>query len=322
MCSVRWPWRTAVSTHRSRPVRPGATAPTAARRRTGGASGPTSAPPDCSPRRPTWLGLPSRSAGRHWVWNRQCSHPNWPGRCCGRLRAHSTDSAAWSTTAARMSSTGTRANARGSGRWCSAGSAPVTGSWSSPTATPATVSSSTWPRPSPNDVRGNDRQGAPPMTDVLDEPTLVRTGRPGPATRSIISIDDLTDRDLFDLVARGVEFGAGAASRALAGAVTGVYFAKPSTRTRTAFSAGALRLGSGLIAYGPGDLQLTTGETDEDTGRVLAGMLDTLVMRTAGDESVMRSYAEPGGMSVVNAMSAQEHPTQALCDLSTLQEHF
>ena len=160
------------------------------------------------------------------------------------------------------------------------------------------------------------------MTDVLDEPTLVRTGRPGPATRSIISIDDLTDRDLFDLVARGVEFGAGAASRALAGAVTGVYFAKPSTRTRTAFSAGALRLGSGLIAYGPGDLQLTTGETDEDTGRVLAGMLDTLVMRTAGDESVMRSYAEPGGMSVVNAMSAQEHPTQALCDLSTLQEHF
>jgi ornithine carbamoyltransferase len=160
------------------------------------------------------------------------------------------------------------------------------------------------------------------MTDILDKPTPALRTTPKLPDRSIISIDDLSDRDLFDIVARGVEFGAGATSGALAGKVTGVHFAKPSTRTRTAFSAGALRLGSGLIAYGPGDLQTTTGETDEDTGRVLAGMLDTLVMRTAADESVMRTYAAPGGLSVINAMSAQEHPTQALCDLSTLLEHF
>ena len=160
------------------------------------------------------------------------------------------------------------------------------------------------------------------MTDTLETSTLLATRPPGLLTRSVISIDDLPDRDLAGIVARGVEFAAGARSTALAGTVTGVYFAKPSTRTRTAFSAGALRLGAGLVAYGPGDLQLSTGETDADTGRVLAGMLDTLVMRTAEDEAVMRSYAEPGAMSVINAMSAQEHPTQALCDLSTLQEHF
>lgn len=160
------------------------------------------------------------------------------------------------------------------------------------------------------------------MTDTLQTSPPLATRPPGPLARSVISIDDLPDRDLAGIVARGVEFAAGARSAALAGTVTGVYFAKPSTRTRTAFSAGALRLGAGLVAYGPGDLQLSTGETDADTGRVLAGMLDTLVMRTAEDEAVMRSYAEPGGMSVINAMSAQEHPTQALCDLSTLQEHF
>lgn len=160
------------------------------------------------------------------------------------------------------------------------------------------------------------------MTDILDQPVLRRPEPPGPGASSIISIDDLADRDLFEIVYRGVEFGAGARSGALAGTVTGVYFGKPSTRTRTAFSAGALRLGSAVVAYGPGDLQLSTGETDADTGRVLAGMLDTLVMRTAEDEAVMRRYAEPGGMAVINAMSAQEHPTQALCDLSTLQEHF
>ena len=164
------------------------------------------------------------------------------------------------------------------------------------------------------------------MTDILADPAIMLPAAPAPAPvptgRSIFSIDDLSDTALFDIVARGVEFGAGAKSRALDGNVTGVYFAKPSTRTRTAFSAGALRLGSSLIAYGPADLQTTTGESDEDTGRVLAGMLDTLVMRTAGDESVMRTFAGSGGMSVINAMSAQEHPTQALCDLSTLFEHF
>lgn len=160
------------------------------------------------------------------------------------------------------------------------------------------------------------------MTDILDRPTLVRARPPGPSARSIVSIDDLTGADLAGLVDRGVQFAAGASSRALAGAVTGIHFSKPSTRTRTAFSAGALRLGSGVIAYGPGDLQLATGETDEDTARVLSGMLDVLVMRTAEDEAVMRRYAEPGGLSVINAMSAQEHPTQALCDLSTMQEHF
>ena len=160
------------------------------------------------------------------------------------------------------------------------------------------------------------------MTDILDEATLLPAWPAEGTARSIISIDDLTDPDLTGLVERGVRFAAGASSRALAGLVTGIHFGKPSTRTRTAFSAGALRLGSGVIAYGPGDLQLATGETHEDTARVLSGMLDVLVMRTAEDEAVMRRYAEPGGMSVINAMSAQEHPTQALCDLSTLLEHF
>lgn len=160
------------------------------------------------------------------------------------------------------------------------------------------------------------------MTDILDGPVLVRARPPGPAARSIISIDDLTGPDLTALVDRGVQFAAGASSRALGGLVTGIHFSKPSTRTRTAFSAGALRLGSGVIAYGPSDLQLSTGETHEDTARVLSGMLDVLVMRTAEDEAIMRGYAEPGGLSVINAMSAQEHPTQALCDLSTMQEHF
>ncbi|MEU2426292.1 ornithine carbamoyltransferase [Streptomyces sp. NPDC007851] len=144
------------------------------------------------------------------------------------------------------------------------------------------------------------------------------------SVRHLISIDDLADGDLYALVARGAEFSAGAAGRPapLAGDIVGVYFSKTSTRTRTAFSSGALRLGARLIAYGPGDLQLNTGETSEDTGRVMSGMLDVLVARTAGDPAEMRAWAAQNRMAVINAMSADEHPTQALTDLTTLWRQF
>ncbi|GIJ29451.1 ornithine carbamoyltransferase [Micromonospora qiuiae] len=142
--------------------------------------------------------------------------------------------------------------------------------------------------------------------------------------RHLISIDDLSDDQLRWIVQRGAEYsrGSAGASRPLSGAVVGVLFRKTSTRTRTAFSAGALRLGAELITYGPGDLQLATGESVEDTGAVLSGMLDVLVARTAGPEVELRAYADQKRMSVINAMSAVEHPTQALADLTTIVRHF
>ncbi|MFI5527223.1 ornithine carbamoyltransferase [Kitasatospora sp. NPDC051853] len=140
----------------------------------------------------------------------------------------------------------------------------------------------------------------------------------------LISIDDLTDEDLRGIVRRGAEYAAGGceAARPLQDAVVGVLFRKTSTRTRTAFSAGALRLGGRLITYGPGDLQENTGECTEDTGAVLSRMLDVLVARTAGCEEELRAYADQQRMAVVNAMSAAEHPTQALTDLTTLFGRF
>lgn len=55
---------------------------------------------------------------------------------------------------------------------------------------------------------------------------------------------------------------------------------------------------------------------------MLSGMLDVLVARTAGPEEELRGWASQHRMAVVNAMSAEEHPTQALTDLTTLLRHF
>ncbi|MFF8916090.1 ornithine carbamoyltransferase [Streptomyces sp. NPDC015032] len=144
-------------------------------------------------------------------------------------------------------------------------------------------------------------------------------------TRHVISLRDLEDSDLAWMVRRAGEIAMDPdpASRhePLRGRVIGVYFTKTSTRTRTSFTTGALRLGADVITYGPGDLQLNTGESLEDTARVLGGMLDGLVIRTAGDPEEMRLLAEHCP-AVVNAMSADEHPTQALADLATLRARF
>ncbi len=142
--------------------------------------------------------------------------------------------------------------------------------------------------------------------------------------RHLVSLADVGSVDLRLLVTRSAAHAAGVVppERPLRGAVVGVYFRKTSTRTRTAFSVAALRLGASVVAYGPDDLQENTGETSADTGAVLSRMLDALVARTAGPAEELRVWAAQDRMAVVNAMTADEHPTQALADLATLVGRF
>jgi len=142
--------------------------------------------------------------------------------------------------------------------------------------------------------------------------------------RHLLSILDLETEELLRLVndSTAVARGEWNAEQPLKGCAVGIYFPKTSTRTRTSFTLGAQRLGAMTIAYGPNDLQLVTGETLSDTARVLANYMDVLVIRTNGSMDDMRQFAAQGRMSIVNAMSEDEHPTQALADLSTLQEAF
>ncbi|HEX7317502.1 MAG TPA: hypothetical protein VF297_26615 [Pyrinomonadaceae bacterium] len=142
--------------------------------------------------------------------------------------------------------------------------------------------------------------------------------------KHVLSIAEVGAENLSYLVDRSVEFatGDGGGARSLEGKVVGIYFRGTSTRTRTSFTVAALRLGAGTITYGPNDLQLATGETIPDTARVLSGSLDALVIRTNDSIEEMRGFAGQDRMAVVNAMSENEHPTQAVADLSTLKENF
>lgn len=142
--------------------------------------------------------------------------------------------------------------------------------------------------------------------------------------RHVLSVAELGSQNLAELVNQSVAFAAGRAEQTspLAGKIVGIYFRGTSTRTRTSFTVGALRLGAQTVSYGPQDLQLVTGETIQDTTRVLSGFLDALVIRTNQTIEEMRELAQQNDMAVINAMSENEHPTQAIADLSTIKEAF
>lgn len=144
------------------------------------------------------------------------------------------------------------------------------------------------------------------------------------SVRHFLSLSDLGSEDLAHLVNRSLEIAAsdGCKSLPLANKIVGLYFRGTSTRTRTAFTVGAMRLGAGTVAYGPNDLQIVTGESVADTTRVLSEFLDALVIRTNNSIEEMRTMTGQGRMSIINAMSDNEHPTQAIADLTTLKEEF
>ena len=142
--------------------------------------------------------------------------------------------------------------------------------------------------------------------------------------KHIVSLKDLSPEEIIEIINRGVSYinREVPLGSQLKGKVIGVYFTKTSTRTRTSFSTAALRLGAQIVTYGPNDLQLNTGESVSDTMNVLSRMLDGLVARTASDPEVIRTFANQDRMAVINAMTSDEHPTQALADLTTMKHYF
>jgi ornithine carbamoyltransferase len=109
--------------------------------------------------------------------------------------------------------------------------------------------------------------------------------------------------------------------RAREGETVVCLFEKPSTRTRVSFVAAAARLGITALVLRPDELQLGRGETIEDTGRVLSRYAAAIVVRTFA-QATLESLAAAADVPVINALSDEHHPCQALADLLTLHERF
>jgi ornithine carbamoyltransferase len=142
--------------------------------------------------------------------------------------------------------------------------------------------------------------------------------------RHFLTLGDYTLEEIQTLIQAGLTLKKqrkeGVAHPLLAGKTLGMIFEKNSTRTRVAFEVGMYQLGGHALCLNSGDLQLSRGEPPADTVRVLSRMVDGVMIRTFGHETV-EEMARYSGVPVINGLTDRFHPTQILADLMTITEY-
>ncbi len=109
--------------------------------------------------------------------------------------------------------------------------------------------------------------------------------------------------------------------RVLPGRTIGLIFHKPSTRTRVAFEVGIAELGGMALFLPAAELQLARGESYRDTALVLSRFLSALMIRTF-EQAEVEEFAEHASIPVINGLTDEAHPLQAVADAMTLRERF
>jgi ornithine carbamoyltransferase len=108
---------------------------------------------------------------------------------------------------------------------------------------------------------------------------------------------------------------------ALAGKHVALLFEKPSLRTRSTFEIAVHELGAHTLHL-PAEFAEGVREPLEDIARNLERWVHALVLRTFGQEKALRMAAAGRSLSIVNALTDEEHPCQALADVMTLCERW
>jgi aspartate carbamoyltransferase catalytic subunit len=152
-----------------------------------------------------------------------------------------------------------------------------------------------------------------------------------PLTRHIVSINDLTNREietifevaqgfLKELADENVPYRVGRSTDLASKHILATLFYEPSTRTRLSFESAMLRLGgSNITSADPAVSSAAKGESLADTIRVIANYADIVVIRHPRDGAA-RLAAEYAQIPIINGGDgSHEHPTQTLCDLFTLR---
>jgi ornithine carbamoyltransferase len=136
-----------------------------------------------------------------------------------------------------------------------------------------------------------------------------------------LSITDLGREGLAEVLATAaaVKADPGRAAGRLAGKKVGLFFEKPSTRTRVSCEVAAVDLGAVPLVLRQDEVGLGKRESVADVARTLDRYLDVLAFRVFRHGDLV-TVAEHATAPVVNLLSDREHPCQALADLQTLAE--
>lgn len=142
--------------------------------------------------------------------------------------------------------------------------------------------------------------------------------------KDLLTLLDYTSQEVLDLISLATNLKKvtkeGNCPRLLEGKTLGMIFEKSSTRTRVSFEVGMQQLGGYGMYMNARDMQIGRGEPISDTGHVLSGYLDAIMIR-ANSHEMVKELAEHASVPVINGLTDIYHPCQALADLETIVEN-
>jgi ornithine carbamoyltransferase len=142
--------------------------------------------------------------------------------------------------------------------------------------------------------------------------------------KDLLTLLDYTSEEVKGLIAFATQLKtltkAGKCPRLLDGKTLGMIFEKSSTRTRVSFEVGMQQLGGYGMYMNARDMQIGRGEPISDTGQVLSGYLDGIMIR-ANSHEMVEELAKYSSIPVINGLTDLDHPCQALADLETIAEN-
>lgn len=140
--------------------------------------------------------------------------------------------------------------------------------------------------------------------------------------RDLITLQNLTQEEISRIFHLSAQLKKGELNTfPLKGKTVGLLFQKPSNRTRVSFEVGIWQLGGHCLYLGPDEINLGVRESVADVSKTLSRYLDALVARTHNHQDMVE-LAEKATIPIINGLSDEFHPCQALTDLFSIQERF
>jgi ornithine carbamoyltransferase len=137
--------------------------------------------------------------------------------------------------------------------------------------------------------------------------------------RDLLSIVDLTPDELHGVLEMALRMKQDACAPLLQGKTLALLFEKASLRTRVSFDVAMQQLGGHAIYLSQADVGLAQRESVADIARVLSRYVDGIAARTFA-QSTLEALAKYASVPIINALSDDEHPCQAVADLLTVYE--
>ena len=142
-------------------------------------------------------------------------------------------------------------------------------------------------------------------------------------TKDLLTLAELTPKEFVELINYSIklkkELKKGGSKPILKNKTLTMIFQKPSTRTRVSFEVGMYQLGGYAVNLSSDDMQLSRGESVEDTAKTLSRYTDCIMARVYEHE-LLEKLSKHSTVPVINGLSDSFHPCQILADFMTIKE--